>query len=314
MTDGRTQRPTGAAEHPAHTAHDRRKANPPMNQTPTSSYVPEKEEVAEFYDTAIPMISRLVGDNVHVGYWTSPEDPSTLQEATDRLTDLVIERLGVAPGERVLDVGCGLGAPAIRLAKAAGVSVVGIATSPGLIAAATGAARSAGVADRVTFEVVDAEQLAYPEASFDAVMAIESLVHMNDRSRAFRNIARVLRPGGRLVLTDRVEKRTPTEREREVIDNYRRLSRNSPFMKLDEYIRALLDADLLPTEYRDITAETLPHQIHVLEAIERHSAESDDPSGAAVLATGRSVFTDLFEAGLPTNMLLVAELAAPRGR
>ncbi|MFE8945363.1 SAM-dependent methyltransferase [Streptomyces sp. NPDC007856] len=283
-----------------------------MTDSPTSSFVPTKDDVAAFYDTSIPLINKLVGDNVHVGYWSSPEDESSLQDATDRMTDMVIERLAVKPGARVLDVGCGLGAPAIRLAKTADVHVVGIATSPNLIEAATESARRAGVAEQVTFEVVDAEELSYPDESFDAVMAIESLVHMNDRPRAFQHIGRVLGPGGRLVLTDRVEITTPNERERQVLDAYRRLSMNVPFLKLDEYFRCLIDVRLLPIEYRDITPETAAHQLHMLEAIERQSAEAGQALDPAVLSAGRAVFTDLFEAKLPTNMLLVAELGAPR--
>ncbi|AUY53117.1 methyltransferase domain-containing protein [Streptomyces sp. CB01881] len=278
-----------------------------MTEGSIASFVPTKDDIAAFYDNSIPLINQLVGNNVHVGYWTSSEDRSSLQKATDRMTDIVIERLAVKPGARVLDVGCGLGAPAIRLAKAAGVHVVGIATSPKLIDEAREAAQQAGLADQVTFEVVDAEEMDYPDESFDAVMAIESLVHMNDRPRAFGRIARVLRPGGRLVLTDRVEIATPTEQQREVVEAYRRLSMNSPFLKLDEYIRFLIEARLLPVEYRDITPETMAHQLHLLEAIEQETAGSATSLDPAVLSAGKSVFTGLFEARLPTNMLIVAE-------
>jgi cyclopropane fatty-acyl-phospholipid synthase-like methyltransferase len=278
----------------------------------TSSYMPSKEEVAAFYDNAIPMINRVVGGNVHVGYWTSAEDRSSIQKATDRLTDMVVERLAVTPGQRVLDVGCGLGGPAIRLAKAADVRVVGIATSPKLVAAATDAACNAEMADQVTFEVLDAEDLTYADSSFDAVMAIESLVHMTDKRRVFRNVSRVLRPGGMFVLTDRVEKTSPTEKEREIIESYRRFAMQSPIMRLDEYMRSLIEARLLPMEYQDITAATLRHHIHMMEAIDQHSAELSKLFDPEMLSRCKSVLTDCFGAGLPTNMLLAAKLAEPR--
>ncbi|NUT48069.1 MAG: class I SAM-dependent methyltransferase, partial [Saccharothrix sp.] len=83
----------------------------------TAGYVPSSVEVVAFYDNALPLIARLAGDNVHNGYWYSREDTSTLHEAMDNLTDVVIGRLGVTAGDRVLDVGCGLGAPAMRLAR-----------------------------------------------------------------------------------------------------------------------------------------------------------------------------------------------------
>lgn len=274
-----------------------------------STYVPSKEEVAAFYDEAIPMISKLVGVNVHVGYWATPDDPSTVQQATDRLTDMMGERLRVAPGQRVLDVGCGLGEPAIRLARNLGVEVVGIATSPKLVVEATTRAQAAGVAGRVAFEVADAVELPYGEAEFDAVLAIESIVHMPDRAAVFGQIARVLRPGGRLVLTDCVETREPTEHEREVVESYRRFSMNSPFLKLDEYVRALMDAGLLPVEYTDITVETAVHQVHMMAALDRNAAELTALYGPEMLSTYKSVFTDCLSAGLPRYMLMSAERA-----
>jgi ubiquinone/menaquinone biosynthesis C-methylase UbiE len=220
---------------------------------------------------------------------------------------MMAERLRVSPGGRVLDVGCGLGAPAIRLAGSAGVDVVGIATSPKLVERATMMAKDAGLADRVTFEVADAAELPYSDSSFDAVLAIESIVHMPDRPAVFRQIARVLRPGGRLVLTDCVEKVAPTDRQREIVENYRRFTLNSPFLRLDEYLRTLAEAGLLPMEYLDITTETARHQLHMMAAIERQQAELSETYGPDMLTTYKSVFEECLEAGVPRYMLVTAE-------
>lgn len=273
----------------------------------STKYVPTKEEVTRFYDNAIPMITRLVGVNVHVGYWQSPEDQSTVQEATDRLTDMMAERLRVTSGQRVLDVGCGLGAPAIRLAKAFGVSVVGIATSANLIARATSMAAEAGLAERVTFELADAADLPFPDDSFDGVLAIESIVHMPDRPTVFTEIARVLRPGGMVALTDCVEKRRLTPDQREVVENYRRFTMNSPFLRLDEYVRLLMRVGLPPVEYLDISAQTARHQIHMMEAIERDREELAGIYGPEILTTYKSVFDACLEHSLPTYMLMAAQ-------
>lgn len=271
--------------------------------------MPSKDDVVAFYDEAIPMITRLVGVNVHVGYWESDSDESSVQEATDRLTDMMSERLAVGPGDRVLDMGCGLGAPARRLAGTTGAEVVGIATSPKLVARARELAAEAGEEHLVTFEVADAADLPYAEGFFDAVVAIESLVHMADRATVFRETARVLRPGGRFVLTDCVEKATPTQEELEVVEEYRKFALNSPFLRLDEYFRILLAADLLPTEYRDITAETAKHQVHMMAAVDRNSAELTELYGPEMVKGYKDVFERVLGAGLPRYMLVAAERA-----
>ncbi|MFJ4029272.1 SAM-dependent methyltransferase [Paenarthrobacter sp. NPDC089989] len=275
----------------------------------TSVYVPEKKAVADFYDNAIPMFSRL-DTNVHVGYWDSPNDTSTMQQATIRMTDIVAEHLAAEPGHRILDVGCGLGAPAIRIAQGVDVEIVGIATSPKLIEAANKAAREAGVADRVTFEVVDAEELPYAASTFDSVIAIESLVHMPNRARVFRNISHILRPGGKLALTDRIEIATPTAHERKVVEGYRKLAFQSPFMKLDDYVAVMMDANLLPLKFRDITEETSRHQIHTIQSLNRQAMELKDVYDAKVIEECKLVFEACYKARLPTNMLMVAS----RGR
>lgn len=277
-----------------------------------SSYTPTKEEVVEFYDNAIPMINRLVGENVHLGYWSSPDDPSTVREATDKLTDIMIERLGVVPGQRVLDLGCGLGAPAIRLAKATGVSVVGVATSPRLVAQARDAAAAAGLGDRVSFDVADAAELPFPDASFDAVLAIESIVHMPDLRRAFGQVARVLRVGGRVVLTDFFQK-GPLDGERQaIVEAYRRLALNSELLQVEDYPPLLREAGLHLVEYRDITRQTMRHHREMVRAVQRQHGELASIYGSEMIDTFVSVFEDCLAISEPGYLLLTAERTAGR--
>jgi avermectin B 5-O-methyltransferase len=166
---------------------------------------PTPADVGDYYDRMTSLLNRALGGNTHLGYWPNPDDGSTLGQASDRLTDHMIGKLRENTGRpvrRVLDVGCGSGRPALRLAHSEPVDIVGITISPRQVELATALAEQSGLADRVRFECADAMDLPFPDASFDAVWALECLLHMPDPARVFQEMARVLRPGGRLAAMD----------------------------------------------------------------------------------------------------------------
>lgn len=111
--------------------------------------------------------------------------------------------LDLDPTSRVLDVACGAGGPAMRLARLAGCHVLGIDFHAEGVAAARAAAERAGLADRVAFEVHDASQvLPFPAAAFEGVLCVDAINHLPHRPAVLREWWRVLKPGGRLVFTD----------------------------------------------------------------------------------------------------------------
>lgn len=120
----------------------------------------------------------------------------------DRVRDRLAERLG--PGQRVLDVGCGTGAMAVRAARR-GARVKGVDVSPGMLEVAARRAREAGLADRVELaEMGIAELDSEPAERYDAVTSVLCFSELGDAEIAFglKEIRRILKPGGLLLLAD----------------------------------------------------------------------------------------------------------------
>lgn len=116
------------------------------------------------------------------------------------VVDAVISRAALSPGERVLDLGTGTGAIAERAAEGVGPGghVVGIDISLQMLALARARVAARGYA-HVTWQQGRAETIPADDRSFDVVLASLSLMYAIDREAAAREIARVLRPNGRLV-------------------------------------------------------------------------------------------------------------------
>ena len=106
--------------------------------------------------------------------------------------------LDPAPGETVLDVACGWGGLSLRMA-ALGCRVIGIDLQQQFLDDAQRLAAEAGLP--IQYKVGDAERLPFPDNHFPKVVCSSSLEHMGDDRRALREMWRVLRPGGRLVLS-----------------------------------------------------------------------------------------------------------------
>ncbi|MDN5747684.1 MAG: methyltransferase domain-containing protein [Pseudonocardia sp.] len=169
-------------------------------------------DVAAFYDRTNELLTRYFGGSMHYGYWDGPNDAATFAEASVRFTDMMIATLRAGAARQILDVGCGTGRPTIQLARSTGAQVVGVSISAHDVELATELAAAEGMTDQVSFRQADAMELPFPAGSFDAAWAFESLGHVPDRSQVLAEIARVLRPGGRLALSDAFE-RVPVEEE-----------------------------------------------------------------------------------------------------
>ena len=104
----------------------------------------------------------------------------------------------------MLDVGCGIGGPARYLAATFGCKVTGVDLSPGFIDAATYLTARCGLSDRVKFQVGDALDLPFDDGSFDAAFLQHVAMNIADRTALYKEMHRILAPGGRLATYDLV--------------------------------------------------------------------------------------------------------------
>jgi SAM-dependent methyltransferase len=119
--------------------------------------------------------------------------------------DKFLEWLDLSPRSVLLDIGCGAGGPALRVASITGCSVIGVDLHEGAIATAESLAAKRGLSDRVQFRAADATRpLPFPDANFDAIACIDAINHFPERPRIISQWARLLKPGGRLLFTDPV--------------------------------------------------------------------------------------------------------------
>jgi MPBQ/MSBQ methyltransferase len=172
------------------------------------------DSVANFYDqwTQGGLLEFYWGEHIHLGHYGSPpRRKDFLTAKSDFVHEMVrwggLDRL--PRGTTVLDVGCGIGGSSRILARDYGFSVTGITISPQQVQRAQQLTPKTLDAQ---FLVDDAMALSFPDASFDVVWSIEAGPHMPDKAIFARELMRVLKPGGILVVADwnqRDDRRTP---------------------------------------------------------------------------------------------------------
>jgi len=164
----------------------------------------------------------------------------------ERIARAVDEYGAAKPGERVLDVGSGLGGPARYLADRLGASVTGIDLLPLRVEIAQALTERVGMAARTSFRAADATALPFADAEFSQVWMLDASIHVRAKTKLFRELARVLAKGGLLVLHD-----MPGPLPRSM----RAATRRAPYFapRLPQLFRFVADAGLHLLSWRDTT-------------------------------------------------------------
>ena len=143
--------------------------------------------VASFYES--PWLEQLVGKMHHPG--------------EERLIEEIGRRCKIDNSSEILDIGCGNGTTTIEISRSFGCAAVGLEISQDLIQEAMEKASSLDV-ENIDFQVTDGGIPAFPDGAFDFVLFISSFSLFENKSEILREVRRILRPGGTLVITNMV--------------------------------------------------------------------------------------------------------------
>jgi cyclopropane-fatty-acyl-phospholipid synthase len=162
----------------------------------------ERRMVAEHYQHDAAIFSLVLDRRLAYATGVFLDPREDLETAQARKYERIRAKLAIAPGERVLDVGCGWGSNLLYLAEHTEGTFHGITLSERQRAEALRRAEAAGVADRVRIDLCHVEDLRIDPASYDVVLFSGSIVHMHNREAIHRMVGRILKPGGRMLISD----------------------------------------------------------------------------------------------------------------
>jgi len=163
-----------------------------------------KDDVAEYYNNTLSHYERWwnleKGLSLHYGIWT--KNTKSFAEALINTNRVLMELAEISETDKILDAGCGVGGAAIFLNEQKNCRVTGITLSQKQMLFANRISTKKNVGDKVTFKVMDYTKTTFPDASFDVIWACESISSAPDKLLFIKEAYRLLKKGGRLILSD----------------------------------------------------------------------------------------------------------------
>ncbi|MGV9342451.1 class I SAM-dependent methyltransferase [Streptomyces sp. NPDC003688] len=220
----------------------------------------DKRAISHHYDVGNDFYEIVLGPSMvySCAYWEAPEAGGTLESAQRDKLELVCRKLGLKPGQRLLDVGCGWGSMAIHAAREHGVSVVGVTLSQEQAAYARKRVADEGLTDRVEIRVQDYRDVR--DGPYDAISSIGMAEHVGaERYLEYASdLHALLKPGGRL-LNHQIARRPHRDESAYEVDAF-----------IDAYV--FPDGELAPVGTTVAQLERAGFEVRDVEALREHYA------------------------------------------
>ncbi|MEU6182645.1 class I SAM-dependent methyltransferase [Streptomyces coeruleorubidus] len=244
----------------------------------------DRRAISHHYDVGNDFYEIVLGPSMvySCAYWPSPD--STLEQAQHDKLELVCRKLGLRPGQRMLDVGCGWGSMAVHAAREHGVSVVGITLSQEQAAYARKRVADEGLTDKVEIRVQDYRDVR--DGPYDTISSIGMAEHVGaERYLDYAtDLHGLLKPGGRL-LNHQIARRPQRDETAYNVDAF-----------IDSYV--FPDGELQPIGVTVAQLERAGFEVRDVESIREHYAltlrwwvarlEADWPRAIQLTSPGRA--------------------------
>lgn len=237
----------------------------------------ERREVAAHYEHDPEIFSMVLDSRLTYSTAIFERADEDLETAQTRKHARIASLLDIQPGERVLDVGCGWGSVMLYLAEHTQGRFHGITLSAKQREVALSRAQQKGVADRVRIDLKHVEELDLGAESVDVIVFSGSIVHMHNREGVHQLVGRVLKPGGRMLISDCYFPRRVRGNTESAATDYIfvRALGYCRLLSLSEELAMIEDAGLDVLDVQDLTSSYVITVAHWIDNVRKNRAKID---------------------------------------